>query len=223
MNKTIIKDKFWNIWFKLPKCKKHRKELHDKARKEINKDLIKDASIVATNCIGGEISNALGFRFNSPFVNMTMPRNDFVTLCSHFREYMMCEPEIMEGDYPTVYLGGDGLEKVMIRYIHDTDKDKVYNDFMKRRERINYDKLIFITDDQGLDDAHLEIFDNIDCFRKVCLTSSEDKERKFRSCHLMPEYRGMSHVGMYQGKDRSGVHRFENTWDYVGFLNGGNN
>lgn len=221
MNTTILKDKFYDYWFRLPHCKAAQKRIHNLAQTRINRDLIEDASIVSVNCVGGEISHALNMRFNSPFVNVSIARNDFVEMCCRFTEYMQCEMNTRLARDGSVVgtIGGGTLPLVTIRFPHDTDPQQVSAVWERRRERINYDKLIFIVDDQGLDEEHLKMFETINCFRKICLCS-KDMSEQFPSCYLMKQYEGMTCTGKYQSKSFNGLHKFETMWDYVSFLNG---
>lgn len=215
MNRKMLEDILWKAWFNVPPIKRKREEKHNEARARLNED-VEDASIIATNCVGGEISNALGLRFNSPFVNMSMDRNDLVDMALDLKTYMSSEPMVIKGKYITLRIT-NGKKDININYIHDDDADKVLSDYMRRRERINYDKVVLIIDDRSLTQDSLEKFDKIDCFRKVCLTSSE---QPYECCHYLPQYKGQPCVGMYQSKTLSGVHGFENMWDYTSFLNG---
>lgn len=222
MNKTMAKDRFFHTWYKLPHCRANQRLAHEVARARLNRELIEDASIIATNCIGGEISNALNLRFNSPFINITMARKAFVEMCSQLETYMKSELQLSyakDGSVLGTISPSGTCNPVTIRFIHDNDIKKVDSDFQRRKERINYDKLVLITDDKGLDDEHYQMFEEIPSFRKICLCST-DRSDRYPSCYLMKQYAGKPHTGTYQGKSLNGLHKFETMWDYVAFLNG---
>ena len=214
MNKSMLKDKIWGIWCGLPHSRINQTRAHEAARKKLTCDM-EDASIMAVNCVGGEISNALGLRFNSPLINTSMKRNDFVKLVCDLEEYMNSEVtySMVNGEVIA------SIKDITIRFVHDDDISSAKAGFERRKSRINYDKLILILDDQGLSEDNLKKFNDIKCFRKICLTSSRELADKYPCCFLMEEYEGEPQVGKYQYKDISGLHHFEKTWDYVSFLN----
>ena len=224
MNKTILKDRFWAVWHGLPHCRAYRNKMHSEARARLDRELIRDASIIAVNCCGGEISNALGLRFNSPFVNISMERNAFAEMCADMDRYL-------SGSFSAENRGGvvfgtleaEGAAPVSMTFPHDSDPAETEGNWERRIRRLNPDKIILITDDKGLDEEHLRMFAGIDCFRKICLTSRKDWADKYECCRLLKEYEGRPQTGTYQAKAFNGLHKFENMWDYVGFLNGGNN
>lgn len=112
-------------------------------------------SIVAANCIGGELYSVLGLKFTSPFINCSLGRNDFILMTKHFSEYMQGEIKDFfrnQRGEPTCRLISDGLQPIEIAWPHDEDAEQVVQKFEKRKARINYDKLVFITDDDGLSD-----------------------------------------------------------------------
>ena len=178
-----------------------------------------DMSIIATNCVGGEIYHILGRKFNTPFINVSIPRKHFITMACHFKEYMTApyrleKAQTVNGVY--LYLEPEGLPVVRIRFPHDTEETVVKANWDKRVKRINYDKLAFICDDRGLDEADYKLYDDVQGFKKIMLTS---KEIGYSWAKVLPSYLGKSCVGDYNYKDYlRGVWKFEKEWDYWNFL-----
>lgn len=73
-----LRELFWKIWWNTPWCIINRNKKKRSARNSFDYDKNSNISIVAANCIGGEIYSVLGLQFSSPFINCSMKRNDFV-------------------------------------------------------------------------------------------------------------------------------------------------
>ena len=88
VNNAILQDKVFKFYTKLPHCiicrKKHIKDV----RSRFNYSDLSDISIFAANCIGGELYYLLGLKFSSPLINISINRNQFITLCSNLKEYL---------------------------------------------------------------------------------------------------------------------------------------
>ena len=109
-----------------------------------------------------------------------------------------------------------GLPVIRIRFNHDTNYDVVKENWEKRVKRINYDKLVFICDDLGLDESDYKKFDSVKAFKKIMLTS---KEIGYPWAKILPSYAGMPYVGGYFDKDfYRGIWNFEKEWNYCDFL-----
>lgn len=122
MNNAILQDKLFKIYTKLPHCMVYRKRHISDVRSRFNYDELSDISIFSANCIGGELYYLLGLKFTSPLINISISRNQFITLCSNLKEYLnqpisvsfrngMCVGKIGGG----VWNGGSG-NQVPSRY-----------------------------------------------------------------------------------------------------------
>lgn len=94
MNKSILADKVFDVYKKLPHCvicrNKHIKDVRSRFNYKQNADI----SIIAANCVGGEIYSLLGLKFTSPFINISINRDQFVEMCSRLKEYLSCELKV---------------------------------------------------------------------------------------------------------------------------------
>lgn len=220
MNKTILVDHLFTIWNLLPHCilykKKHLKDI----RGRFNYKNLSDISILSTNCIGGEISHLLGLQFASPAINCTFVRRDFIILCEHLKEYMACEPRLEPNGNKglIMILEPDNFPSVRIGFPHNTDGPELLDSWNRRKARINYDKLVLICDDQGVDEELLRRFEAIPAFRKILFTK-DDKSKEHPFCHKLPGYENLKETGDYNGKSLRGLWKFTSMWDYVSFLN----
>ena len=211
------KELFWKIWWNTPWCTVNRNYKIRNARKSFDYDKNKDISIVAANCIGGEIYSVLGLQFTSPFINCCLGRNDFVKLAANFREYM--NGELKDFFYNSrgelsCYLSCDGLKPLAISWPHDDSEECVVKNFKKRSERINYDKLVFITDNSGLSEESYEMFEKVRAYKKAVICGRNcDKNYDFIEKPDRDTVRGL------QYKLLSGVFRFQNIWNFVEWFN----
>lgn len=87
MNNAILQDKVFKFYTKLPHCIVCRKRHMKNVRSRFNYSDLSDISIFAANCIGGELYYLLGLKFSSPLINISIDRNQFITLCSNLKEY----------------------------------------------------------------------------------------------------------------------------------------
>ena len=218
INKAIISDKVFHMLSKLPHSKYYQKKFRTEPRKKMEGKNM-DISIIATNCVGGEIYHILGRKFNTPFINDSMDRKHFITMACHFKEYMVApyrleKAQTVNGVY--LYLEPEGLPVVRIRFPHDTDETVVKTNWDKRVKRINYDNLAFICDDRGLDESDYEKYDQVSGGKKIMLTS---KEIGYPWEKVLSVYKGKPCCGDYNYKDYfRGLWKFEKEWDYWNFL-----
>lgn len=215
--KSKIRELFWKIWWNTPWCIINRNAKMHKARKSFDYEKNKDISIVATNCIGGELYSVLGLKFTSPFINCSIKRNEFVLLASRFPEYMHGELKDFfrnqRGEL-TCRLSAEGLPPIEMAWPHDHSPEQIVQNFEKRKSRINYDKLVFITDDVGLSDESYQLFDELSAYKKVIISSAVcDKNYDFIEKLQADTARGL------QYKTLSGIFRFQKLWDFVAWFN----
>lgn len=211
------KDLFWKLWWNTPWCKVNRVMKNRWARRKFDYDKNKDISIIATNCIGGELYSVLGLQFTSPFINCSLARNDFVKLAINFNEYM--NGELQDFFYNargeiSCYLSAESLDPIVIAWPHDNSEECITNNFKKRRKRINYDKLVFITEDNGLTNESYEKFDKLQAYKKIVIADRNcDKKYDFIEKLQVDDVKGL------QYKSLSGVFRFQKIWDFIEWFN----
>lgn len=223
MNRKIV-DAVWKGWFKLPHCRINQYIHRYPMRKKFNYQENSDISIISVNCIGGELYSILGLQFLSPFINISMSRKEFIKMCYCFEDYINSKLVIIgkkNGGY-VGELGSGQLDKVSIYFPHDTDSKKIVEDWERRKKRINYQKLVLICDDNGLDEDEIALFDQIKAYRKILFTTEKDYLDVFKCCYQLKKIKESKNDRKYQEKTLSGIWFFESIWDYVGFLNGEN-
>jgi uncharacterized protein (DUF1919 family) len=85
MNKTILADKLFDFYQKFPHCVIARSNHMKDVRSRFDYKQDSDISIIAANCVGGEIYSLLGLKFTSPLINISINRDQFIELCSKLK------------------------------------------------------------------------------------------------------------------------------------------
>ena len=140
---------------------------------EYSRIVSKNITVISQNCFGGIMCNKLGLRFNSPFVNMWMPFNDYVRLLLNFEEYMSKDVTFYDTAYDEymnkhfLYPIGD-LCGVKLHFNHTNSFNEAIEQWNKRKKRINMKEIIVFAMTDTEDD--LDLFDKIS-YKKILFTS----------------------------------------------------
>ncbi len=220
MNRTILMDKLWRIYFLLPHCQFNMKRNRAESRKEFNYEKNSDISLITANCIGGEIYSILGLPFRSPLINTAMNRKQFITMCQKLKEYMELPLRLSQPAEGVLIgkLGNDLLPDVEIHFDHDNDPQTVLEKWERRKKRINWEKIILICDDKDIDEEDYERFDRIIGYSKIMLTALDLSDR-YLWAHQLKPYANQGKTGAYNGKSYKGGWKFQYMWNFVEFLN----
>ena len=178
-----------------------------------------DISIIATNCIGGELYHILRLKFNSPFINISMKRSEFARMAELLPEYMDCDIRVQKDDGGYVgVLGNEQLEDVTVRFPHDNDPENIRQNWDKRKRRINFDKIVLICDDKGMKLEEYERLDRAIAYKKICFIT-EREPKQYNWAKVLEPYKDLDQTGTYNGKSLNGLWKFQRMWDYISFLN----
>ena len=128
-------------------------------------------SIVSANCWGGILCHTLGMECLSPFKNLWVSSADIIKMMSDFRGYMSGElsfarwqpqPWGRHGEqYPVMY-----LRDIEIHFNHYEEVERATTDWMRRRQKINYDNLLVMIYTEQ--ESEVEAFIELSGFRKIC-------------------------------------------------------
>ncbi|MBQ9182015.1 MAG: DUF1919 domain-containing protein [Bacilli bacterium] len=203
--------------FGIPKYRLQKSK--NKARKkykELNGD--DNITILSPNCIGGEIYNLLGLKFNSPLINSSMKRVDFIDFCLNLDEYLKIKPKVlsMKKGHPILTLESPKLKRIDINFIHDDNQDTVINNWEKRKKRIIKDKIYVIMDNKdehgnSIDEKIIKKIEEFNSKKKIIFVTHNNK--------LKDGYEiGEKQIKRYNFKKISGLYGFQYFFDYVDFL-----
>lgn len=117
-----------------------------------------DTSIICNNCLGGRISQDLGYPYNSPTVGLYFFYPDYIRFLSNLEQYLQSplhfrrESKYQQGKenmrktphpYPIGYLMYNG-EEVEIEFLHYHSESEAREKWERRVGRINKDKLVIL-------------------------------------------------------------------------------
>ena len=220
MNKLIqkvfsyIKHKFFTLLHYLQL--KRRKPLLKKQR-ELLKN--KDFTLIANNCNGGMLLHELELRFNSPFVNLYINTEDYVTYLKNFDYYNNLPMSFVtdkEKNYPIGKLGN-----ITIDFVHYKSNEEALSKWEERKQRINKNNMFIIfTEQNDCTEECLKGFDNLPFENKVVFTYK--KHDNIKSAVFVKKYEN-SPDGIHMFLDfenRISVRRNYDVFDFISWFNG---
>ena len=123
--KSIVK----KIW-RYPICKYYQKKLKNDR-----------FTIISSDCVGGCLYHDLGLRFNTPTINLTVPRSiDFFERLEYYLQVMPVPNGYTQKGQPVMLL--DDLEVVGVHY---RDHDELIDKWHERKNRVVWDHIIIIS------------------------------------------------------------------------------
>ena len=176
----------------------------------------KTFTIISSNSIGGCLLHDLGREFNTPTINLVIPK--FVTFCENLFFYLEQQPQEKYNHnktYPIMLLGD--IEILGIHY-------KTYNEleeaWIRRTKRLLQKKsteiFLMASDAQLKEENAIERFHNLP-YRKVCFVTKEQTYEEFCCIKLFDE--GNSTGDLTKYIDWKGNRIFEKYFDCVSFIN----
>ena len=224
MLSSSFKDKVWKLYRCLPHCDIARMIEQHRIIKAFDYINDSDISIFAVNCIGGELYSELMLQFNSPLINTSIDRGKFVTLCQGLKKNILSPYHLDREEDILVLVLETPSGEIHIKFPHQTNSLELKEEWERRKKRINWDKIVLITDDRGCSEEMIAAFDQIPAYKKALLTSSSELADKYECCIFLPKYAGQECVGKYNEKNwLTGLWRFQTEWDYLSFLKGETN
>ncbi|WP_044976733.1 DUF1919 domain-containing protein [Ruminococcus sp. HUN007] len=172
-------------------------------------------TLVCSNCTGGFLYHWLKLEFCSPFINLYLTPNDFITMLEdfdNFLEYGIKEVKNSEYDYPL----GIGLHDELIHFMHYNSFENAIDAWNRRMHRFDKNNMGIMLTNFGEDIELLKRFEQLPYKNKVCFTSE-----------LYPEYKSAYHIKGYDPKKGKNLYatqsitgkRYIDQFDYVEFIN----
>lgn len=93
-------------------------------------------TLICSNCAGGFIYHWLGLQFRSPFINLFLTPEDFVTVLENFDEFIntpICEIKDSGKNYPV----GVGAFGIKVYFMHYKSFDEAIAKWNERKKRID--------------------------------------------------------------------------------------
>ena len=187
--------------------------------KEIKRKRLKNrqASIIASNCIGTFIYYDMKLQFRSPTVNLSFNMNDYVRFLENLKWYLE-QPVIPyqdeRFDFPCGMIGD-----VEIRFNHYKTIEEAIQKWNERKKRIDWNNLFVIgIDGDECTYESIKRFDALPFSNKVIFTHKAYPE--FSSAYYLPGFEVKKEV--YRPTDFKKsilVRRYIDQFDYISFLN----
>lgn len=167
---------------------KSRRVYINKTAKIRKKKLDKtDFTIISNNCWGGFIYQSYDLKYNTPTVGLFFMADDYIEFISDIKNWIYKPIEFIEhtqskyyknfrewnkfGHYPIGKFKDSNIE---IHFLHYKSKEEAVNNWQRRTERINWNKILYKFNDQNLcTREHIKRFCNLPYKNKLCFTAKE--------------------------------------------------
>lgn len=181
-------------------------------------------TIISSNCMGGIISHWLGIRFNSPFINLWMTNDDFITAMEHFDEFIatpLVECQNTSVDYPV----GTGYMDTKIYFMHYDNWEEAFNKWEQRKKRIDKDNIaVFLSNFRGIDaeskydiDTIITRFNKLNFKNKIIFVDKPYPQ--YQNCVYLKDYHPEMGINVFDINKKDFYRRYIDQFDYVKFLN----
>ena len=202
-------------------------------RKKLKRQIF---TIISNNCIGGVICHYLGVQFQSPTVNIYIRPYEFVRLCENIDYYMGLPLKEVPYDkrigYPVAMLGD-----ITLYCKHYASFVEVKKEWMKRKNRINWDHVYFMMTDRDFippvsvtksicscSEETIKRFDNLPFKNKVCIVQSREYAERYQSCYQLMKGCDVNCTGIITniiGLTGKRMYQYVKDFDYINFINNG--
>lgn len=171
-------------------------------------------TIFSQNCIGGIMYHDLGVKFYSPTINMLFEPNDWIKFLERPKHYLNYRIEF-KNDNECGYPRGV-IDDVHVDFIHYKSRDEIIRLWNKRKERINWDNILVIACDKGMDEEYILRFNSLDRYRnKILFTGNEDIEGIY-----CDKFKDGADARLLNFANPLGKRFYEKYIDYVKWING---
>lgn len=163
-----------------------------------------DFSIISNNCWGSFTYQKYGLRYNTPTVALAIMEDDFIKMCQNLRYYMTDAKMIFiqprESKYysflietgSTISYPIGKLDDVEIHFMHYANEEEAIDKWTKRKERINWDKLLIKLSDRGqMTSEMVEKFANLPYKYKILFSGNIDFLKIYPDTIYLPELCGI--------------------------------
>jgi len=159
-------------------------------------------TIISNNCWGGWVYRFFGLPYQSPTIGLFFLSDDYLKFILNLKEYLNKElyfikPEdaheykkVKEyvpkfGNYPI-----GRIDDVDIHFLHYESKEEAYEKWNKRKERIDYSRVIIKISKQNLwEDKFIEEFDKFNFPNKLFFTNKQYKCNSVKQVVFRRDYK----------------------------------
>lgn len=179
-------------------------------------------TLLSSNCTAGVLYHCLGLEFRSPFINLWLTNEDFVTAMENLDDFLST-PLIRDTDCPKPYPVGIGYNNTRIYFLHYESWDDAIQKWEQRKSRIDTKNMAVMLTNLGSpgaesknEDALLQRFDALPFPNKIVFTSKNHPEI---SCAVrLPGWKPATGRNVFD-THRLRRDRYIDHFDYVEFIN----
>lgn len=179
-------------------------------------------TLISSNCAAGMIYHWLGLRFHSPFINLWMTNDDFLTAMENFDDFLstpLSEDKSGIRDYPV----GLGYKGTRVFFLHYGSWQEAIAKWEQRISRIQPDNMaIILSNFKGVKEETaspediLYRFDRLPFANKIAFTDRPYPQYPW-AVHL-PGYRPDRGMNVFDTRPLA-RNRYIDSFDYVRFIN----
>ena len=143
----------------------------------------KDITIISNNCWGGVFYRDNNLKYLSPTLGMFFVSEDYIKFIYNLKHYLnqdVCFINMEESKHKDYlkkikYSGLIGkIEDVEICFLHYKTEEEAKDKWNRRKERINWDRIIFKFNDQNMCTyKELKAFNDFEAKNKICFTAKK--------------------------------------------------
>lgn len=187
-------------------------------------------TLICPSCIGGFIYHWLGLQFRSPFINLFMENDDFITAMENFDEFF-ASPLVEDKSGLYEYPVGLGAHGERIHFLHYRDFATAVEAWDRRKARIDKSNMAVILSNLGCGiegkgksreevyrgkAAAVERFNRLPFKNKLVFS---DEDIKLPGVVYFKHYKSYPQYDLFRLDRRSFLRRYIDRFDYVGFIN----
>lgn len=176
--------------------------------------------------MGTFIYHDLGLRYDSPTINLTIGKTDFIVFVQHLSGFLHSELIKVEDPsvpYPIGRLEYNG-DSIQINFLHYKTFEEAKYKWDKRKERVDYSNIYIIQQiSDGVTEDDIHTFDSLPYKNKLLITSkSITNSKNVITLEVLQKRPKTYHPGIILDyKPPFFLKRYMDDIDYVGFLNAG--
>ncbi len=190
-----------------------QRHINNKNRKRLTNT---DFSLITSNCTGGIVSHWLGLKFRSPFINLFLTNEEFVSAMEVFDDFIstpLTECTDSGKDYPV----GVGYNGIKVYFMHYKSFSEANEKWQERKLRINKNNMCVWFSNFNGDYELLKRFDNLPIKNKIVFVNHPYPE--FKSAVYLKGFEKLEGVGqIYRAKNVFGK-RYLDDFDYISYFN----
>lgn len=190
-----------------------QKRINNRNRKQLTNT---SPTLICSNCTGGFLYHWLGLRFYSPFINLYMTNDDFLTALENWEAFINTEIEEVENssyNYPV----GEGYNGVKIHFVHYKTFTDAITKWKERCLRINPDNMAVMLTNWDGDFNMIERFDRLSFKHKVIFV--DKPYTQFKSTFHLKGFSKVNGVKNIYATQYIDGRRYIDQFDYVSFIN----